>query len=232
MILNRARPFIIAVEGIDGSGKETQTDLLADYLINLGKKVLNRSYPQYSSFVGTEIGRLLAGKNEATSAEKLDSKSMSLWYALDRWHDFQSLEATLPDIDFLLLNRFTLSSVVYQGARAGADSDIAGWIFNLEHDILGLPRPDLYIVLDTSTHVASENVFRKNEREYIGAAVQDVYESDTTLQQRAQSMYLSWANANANAAIIACHNADGSMKSVMEIHADLVATVRNRAPVA
>jgi dTMP kinase len=227
MKMNNGKPFIIAVEGIDGSGKETQTDLLTEYLTNLGKRVMNRSYPQYSSFVGKEIGRLLAGKSDETSATKLDAKSMSLWYALDRWYDFQSLQNTLPQVDFLLLNRFTLSSVVYQGARASADPEIGPWIFALEHEILGLPQPDLYIILDTSTRVASENVFKKQEREYIGTKVQDVYERDVTLQQRAQSMYLSWANANPNAVIVPCQNADGSMKSTTEIHTALVTAVKS-----
>ncbi|PIF09636.1 hypothetical protein [Janthinobacterium sp. 13] len=221
------RTFIIAVEGIDGSGKETQTDLLENYFLSLGKKVVNRSYPQYASFTGKEIGNLLAGRDDENSAKKIDSKSMSLWYALDRWHDFQSLEESLKDIDVLLLNRFTLSSVVYQGSRAGADLGIGDWILKLEHDILGLPHPDLYIILDTGTRIASENVFKKQEREYIGEKVQDVYESDAILQHRAQLMYLSWAKDNANAIVVTCQNPDGMMKSVADIHSDLIAAINH-----
>lgn len=226
---SNSKGFIIAVEGIDGSGKETQTELLHKYFLSNGKKVLTRSYPQYASFTGKEIGNLLAGKNAENSANKLDPKSMSLWYALDRWNDFNSLEAHLNDIDVLLLNRFTLSSIVYQSARAGAEFGISDWIFKLEHEILRLPQPNLYIVLDTGTRLASENVFRKQEREYIGSNVQDVYESDVTLQHRAQLMYLSWAKNNENAIVISCQNSEGALKSVSDIHSDIIRAVNQHS---
>ncbi|MDT8837795.1 dTMP kinase [Paraburkholderia fungorum] len=222
---SKRHPYIVAIEGIDGSGKETQTELLSHRLKEQGKKVVTKSYPQYESFAGKEIGMLLSGES-AISADLLDWKSMSLWYALDRWKDFQGMEKNLASVDFLLLNRFTLSSVAYQGARAPDNGGIDEWIFHLEHSVFELPQPDLYIILDVEVRTASENVFKKQAREYISASTQDVYEKDADLQRRVREKYLSWSSRNPDRCrVIPCQSQNGEMRALQEIHSDVIAAI-------
>src|SRR5690349_6625961 len=140
---------LIAFEGIDGSGKTSQIRLLAQALAEQGSSVAVRSYPAYTSFFGSEIRRLLTAGVEH-ECEGSDPKSMALWYALDRWLDHRHNIQCFDGPEWVLLNRYTLSTVVFQSVRHGPESTIADWVDTLEHDILGLPRPHLYIVLDIS----------------------------------------------------------------------------------
>lgn len=71
---------IIAFEGIDGSGKTLQWDLLTARLRSEGYRVGTKSFPIYESFFGSQVGRLLRG--QPLRADEVDSRSMCLWYAL------------------------------------------------------------------------------------------------------------------------------------------------------
>ena len=81
---------IIAIEGIDGSGKGVQYRLLRDALLARGYTVETRDFPAYESFFGQEIGKLLSGA-EGTRADEVDGKSMALWFALDRMESFPTI---------------------------------------------------------------------------------------------------------------------------------------------
>src|SRR5690606_11322964 len=118
-------------EGIDGSGKTVQIKLIKEILVTKGYKVLELSFPNYNSFFGKQIGELLSG-NSSVNANTVDVKSMSLWYAVDRWKEFQSVNVS--NYDIILLNRFTLSSAVYQSIRNESYDweEITEWVFNLE----------------------------------------------------------------------------------------------------
>ena len=80
---------IIAIEGIDGSGKTVQIELLQKKLLERGYSVSIRSYPVYSSFFGSQVGLLLSGSG-GIKATDVDQKSMAMWFALDRFDDFKS----------------------------------------------------------------------------------------------------------------------------------------------
>lgn len=192
---------IISFEGIDGTGKTTQIDLLKKFLLEKGLKVNVRSYPVYESFFGKEIGKQLSNKNSEYS---IDPRSMALWYAMDRWNDRKNFIETDEKIDILLLNRYTLSSMVYQVIRAGESNELKDWIENLEHDILNLPRPDLYLIFDLPFELALKNNEGKGKREYIDGEV-DKYERDVKLQTKARELYKKFGSEQPNASIINCY---------------------------
>ena len=80
---------VIAIEGIDGSGKSVQYNKLAEALTDMGYSVEKREYPKYESYFGSHIGSYLSGA-EGVKADAVDGKSMALWFALDRWEDMRS----------------------------------------------------------------------------------------------------------------------------------------------
>ena len=191
---------IIAIEGIDGSGKTLQANQLKMRLEQNGKRVKELSFPQYGRFFGKEVGRYLSG--ESVRADQVDAKSMSLWYAMDRWDAFRTLDCSGCDI--LLLNRYVMSNAVYQAIR-DIDRDAGDnwtWIKALEHDELGLPEPDLYILLDVAPDCAQKNVDCKGERNYVKG--RDVYEEQENLLLRARARYLEIGKRESNVEIVAC----------------------------
>lgn len=212
----RHTPVFVAFEGIDGSGKSKHLAKLEQELMNSGAKVKSFSFPEYKGFFGEELGRLLGG-DHSLGAHQVDSKSMALWYSMDRWNVLK--DERLEQFDYVLLNRFTLSSAVYQSVRVQGipQNEFSDWIFELEHARIGLPAPDIYLILDVSPDVSQKNVLRKGFREYSGRKL-DVYEQSTELLRAARARYLELAGRLPCIEVIDCMTKHGKMKPYDEVH--------------
>ncbi len=210
---------IIAIEGIDGSGKTVQIKMLKSYISSLGRSVAARAYPLYDSYFGAHIGRLLSGAGDIRATD-IDGKSMALWFALDRWEDMKTYMD--GESDYLLINRYTLSNAVYQSIRECrlGRPDIFEWVLDLEFNHFGIPRPDVSIVLDIGTTRASSNVDNKGFRGYVGKS-KDVYEASSVLQELARQKYLECALECSGVYSVCCMNG-GKMLSPNEISRKIV----------
>ncbi|QAZ68669.1 dTMP kinase [Solidesulfovibrio carbinolicus] len=214
---------IICLEGIDGAGKTTQTKMLCEYLEGRGHKVGSLSFPVYDSFFGVEIGRRLADVKKEIGA--IEPKSMALWYALDRWEAMATNRHLWhPPYDFLILNRFTLSTIVYQSLRANDTLLMPAWVAELEHEHLKIPMPDLYIVFDVSVAVSSSNVTKKGQRDYIEES-HDIYERDKSLLERAREFYIQLSNESSNIELVNAF-ADGKLRPREDIFNDVKKLVK------
>lgn len=212
---------VIAFEGIDGSGKGVQVRSIEHKLKEAGNKVLVLDFPRYDSFFGKEVGKLLSGEYEVR-ADNLDPKSMCLWFALDRMKASQGL--LREEYDYILLNRSTLSSVIYQSIRVEEEQkkEFIQWVFELEYQQLGVIEPELYLVFDVSQKISKKNVAGKEQRDYLSAKY-DVYEKSEGLMDRARNQYLAMAEEYKQIEIINCLDQGGSMKSIDAI-SDMVLT--------
>jgi dTMP kinase len=168
---------LIAIEGLDGAGKTTQVKLLAATL----SAVDVVSFPRYHTFFGRQIRLLLDGAG-GVSAQTVDPRSMALWYAMDRAQWARDRKPFRDGV--VLLNRYTLSNAVYQSARSG--EDLFDWVLRLEFEELGLPSPDLTVVLDVPQDVSRTRVAGRD-------GTGDVYERSADLLSRVRDGYLSAA---------------------------------------
>lgn len=193
---------IIAIEGIDGTGKTVQLEQLKGRLEGRGLRVGVLSFPVYNSFFGGCVGRFLT-KKDGVSASDVDQRSMALWFAMDRWAAFRDFDYS--GFDVLLINRYVLSNAVYQSIRdRDADKpDILDFVLTLEHEQLRLPRPDLYLILDVDLKTAQSNVSKKGFRDYVGNE-KDEYEKQDSIQIRAREKYLSFGKRLPYARVIPC----------------------------
>ena len=193
---------IIAFEGIDGTGKSVQMAKLSEALKKRGLRVLEISFPMYDTFFGDLVGRYLSNK-DGIAANTVDGKSMALWFALDRYEAFKTLDYSGYDV--LLINRYVLSNAVYQSIRdIDLDKpDILDFCLELEYRHFGIPVPDLQLVLDVATEDAANNVDKKGFREYVGNA-RDVYESIDSIQARARKKYAEYAARIPEVKLIPC----------------------------
>lgn len=201
------RPVFLCIEGLDGSGKTVQCGLLADALRQAGKRVFLIDFPQYDSPLGREIGRFLSGRDETANADSVDAKSMCLWYAADRWNALKNVD--FSQYDYVIFNRYTLSSAVYQTARryGGVNEDFIQWVFSLEHGVFGLPEPDAYLFLNTEIAGCAENLTHKGERTYVDGL--DLYERSQSLLVCCREIYLHCAEVYENVHLVPCTGPDG-----------------------
>lgn len=216
------RPVFLGIEGLDGSGKTVQCGLLADALRRAGKRVFLIDFPQYDSPLGREIGRFLSGKDEAANADSVDAKSMCLWYAADRWNALKNVD--FSQYDYVIFNRYTLSSAVYQTARrcGGVNGDFIQWVFSLEHGVFGLPKPDAYLFLNTEIAGCAENLTHKGERIYVDGL--DLYERSQSLLARCREIYLYCAETFPNVHQVPCTGPEGLLPAE-EIHRRVLDTL-------
>lgn len=159
--------MLIAIEGIDGSGKGTQAGMLAERLRAQGNEVATLRFPQYeSTLFGKEVGRYLNG--EFGTLQQVDPKFSSLLYAMDRFQALQAITSGLERGGYVICDRFTGSNMAHQAARApvAQQDNLMAWIREVEEDILGIPRPDLVLFLDMEVQHSQELVSRKEARAY------------------------------------------------------------------
>jgi dTMP kinase len=182
--------ILVAIEGIDGSGKGTQAEILRGRLERIGKKARIVSFPQYKrSFFGREVGDFLNGK--FGSLTEVHPKFASLLYALDRFEFRDRLNAMLGECDFVICDRYVSSNIAHQSAKLGSAKDVRNmqrWIEQVEYTILGMPKPRLTVLLDMPSEVSHSLILRKKRRRYT-AKSHDLHEADTSYLERVRRVY-------------------------------------------
>jgi len=158
--------MLIAFEGLDQSGKETQARHLRARLEHDGRKVRMISFPDYETPVGREIALALQGDRE------FGPEVMQLLYVANRFEYRPRLQTWLAAGDVVLCDRYVASSIAY-GVAHGLE---AGWLDDIQR---GLPPPDLTVLLDIAPATA---VSRK-------ASDRDRYERDLELLDRVRAAY-------------------------------------------
>jgi dTMP kinase len=231
----RALGRLIAIEGIDGSGKRTQMDLLhvAIAAREGGHSVYSTGFPQYDSWFGKMVGQFLNG--ELGPLEAVDPHFTALLYAGDRFEAKPKIEAALNEGKIVLIDRYIGSNLAHQTARVVPEKrdGFRRWIEHLEYGIYELPREDLVLYLRVPPTEAQKLVAQKSKRSYTDAK-QDLQEASLRHLQDAAAMYDQLAR-NAPWVTIECFDAtSGSMRSVKEIAREVSAAVEHllRTPVA
>ena len=209
--------LLVVIEGIDGSGKGTQSARLRDRLTTRGLRTGLLSFPRYdATFFGQRIGDFLNGR--FGQLNEVDPFLASLLYAGDRLESKTELMRQLSVCDVLILDRYVPSNIAHQaGKKTGeARRELVGWIEKIEYELFGLPRPDLVVLLDTPTEVSQEFIARKAQRTYTTQAA-DMQESDTSYLSRVRTAYCELA-AERQWAIVPVVNEQGirSMDDITE----------------
>ena len=157
---------LIAFEGLDQSGKQTQAELLRDRLKQDGHKSRLVSFPDYATSIGEEIARALQGERE------YGPDVMQLLYVANRYERKADLQRWLDGGLILVCDRYTASSIAY-GEAQGLDP---AWLDDVQRF---LPGAALTIMLD----IAPETAVKRK------AVDRDRYERDLALQHRVRESY-------------------------------------------
>ena len=174
------RGVLIAFEGLDQSGKQTQAELLRQRLIARGRVVRALSFPDYETIIGGEIGRALRGER------RYEPDVMQLLYVANRYEWKQEIVEATANGTVVVCDRYLASSVAY-GEAQGLDPS---WLLAMQQY---LPQPDVTILLD----IPPEASVRRKQSD------RDRYEQDLALLGRVRKSYLrqaeqGWARIEAD----------------------------------
>ena len=175
------RGLLIAFEGLDQSGKQTQAERLRDRVVEAGRLVRLLSFPAYDTAIGTEIGRALQGDRD------YGPDVMQLLYVANRYEWKPQIEFELGRGTVLICDRYLASSIAY-GEAQGLDP---AWLIDVQKY---LPQPDVTFLLDIDPEVSAS---RKT-------ADRDKYERDLALLGRVRGSYMrqaamaGWTTLDAN----------------------------------
>ena len=164
------RGLLIAFEGLDQSGKQTQAELLRDRLGADGRRVRLLAFPDRETPIGQEIERALRGAREYTA------DVMQLLYVANRYERKREIERERSGGTILICDRYLASSVAY-GEAQGLDP---AWLLEIQRY---LPQPDITFLLDMAPEVSAR---RKT-------ADRDKYERDLALLARVRDSYIRQA---------------------------------------
>ena len=186
--------MLIAIEGVDGAGKRTLTEGLRAAFEAGGLRVATAAFPRYHVSLPADLAAEALHGRHGDLAESVHA--MAVLFALDRAGARDELAALDAGHDVVLLDRYVASNAAYTAARLGPEreAEVVAWIGELEFDRLGLPAPDLQLLLDTPTEVAAE---RAGTREAADPGrTRDRYERDATLQADTGAAYRRLAGAH------------------------------------
>ena len=208
---------IIVIEGIEGSGKETQSKLLVDFLNKMGIKSIEFSFPMYDTPTGRIFKDCLLNNNNyfSTKIDTLNPELVCLYTAADRKYNIKKINDYLMNGYIVVINRYTSSNMANQGSKYEDSEDrfyMYQWIDKLEYWLLKLPKPDYTILLNMP--------YKYNHQLSFNLAL------DSSKEEKVLRAYLELAGLY-NWDIIDCIDEDKE-KSIDEIHNEIIELLKNK----
>lgn len=214
---------LIVIEGTDGTGKSTQFAMLTRRLKKEGTAFRRIQFPQYLEPSSALIRMYLNGEF-GENPNDVNAYAASTFYAVDRYASYQRVwKQDYLDGGMILSDRYTTSNAVHQGGKleGAAREEFFSWLYDLEFNRMGLPKPDLVLCLDMPIEM-SEALMRKRESDTGTKA--DIHERDDGYLHRCREVakqaaaYFGWTT-------VSCVK-DGQLRTIEDIHEELYTYVK------
>ncbi|EOM75372.1 dTMP kinase [Rhodococcus rhodnii] len=181
---------LVALEGLDGAGKNTLVQGVLAALTDRGLAAATLAFPRYGRSVHADVAAEALHGRHGDLAESVNA--MAMLFALDRAGAAAELAELVATHDVVVLDRYVASNAAYGAARLAQDADgpFVDWIRELEFERFALPVPDLQLYLDTPVTLAE---LRARARESEVCRALDAYERDSPLQTRTGRAYAGLA---------------------------------------
>ena len=214
----------IAIDGLDGSGKGTQSEKLVDKLISEGKKVKILSFPMYESDSSLFVKMYLEGKLGDKPSDT-NAYTASMFFACDRYISYATdWKKDILDPDtYVVANRYTTANAVHQLSKLPENEweSFLTWLWDFEFTKLGLPEPDLVLYLELPPSISLSLV--KHRSDSTGQKM-DIHEKDTAYMAKCYeaALYscekLGWTR-------ITCHK-NGEIRTREDIFEEIYSKVK------
>lgn len=216
--------MLIAIDGLDGSGKETQSKQLVKYLTEKGKKVRLLSFPTYDGKGSAFVDMYLKGEL-GKNPEDTNAYAASVFFAMDRYYSFRTdwSKDYNEDDTYIIANRYTSANAVHQLSKLPRDSwdSFLSWLWDFEFKRIGLPSPDRVIYLEMDPNVSMSLI---NSRSQETGREKDIHEADNNHLINSYSAAL-YSSKKLGWDIVHCCDGEGNLKTINEIFSDIVKTL-------
>ncbi len=197
--------LFITIEGTDGSGKGTQTQLLVERLKREHYPMEVISFPRYGERSAVMVEDYLNGKYG--TATEVGPYRASIFYATDRYAASSEIRDWLNQGKIVIANRYVGSNMAHQGGKIidpVKRTKFFAWIHELEYTIFAIPKPDINIILHVNAEIAQQLVDKKETRDYLHGKKRDIHEDDLNHLRAAEASYLTMAQHFSDYSIIEC----------------------------
>ena len=203
---------LIVIDGTDGSGKATQTELLIKHLKKDGRKVKVVDFPDYySNFFGKFIGHCLS--EQYYNFVKVHPKIVSVLYAADRFESKDKIKKWLKEGNIVIANRYASANQIHQGGKVAnlkKRESFIKWLAEMEYEVFKIPKPDIVFYLSVPISIVLKLIKERNNgerRKYLGkkkANKTDVHEKDVKFLENSRKSALWLAKTQKNWIRIEC----------------------------
>lgn len=215
---------IIVIEGLDGSGKATQTKILADKLSAENKKVTKLEFPNYANPSSSLVKMYLNGEFGDTP-EDVNAYAASAFYAVDRAASYmQFWKQDYTEGAVILSDRYATSNIIYQMPKLPENEweSFIEWQADFEYKKLGIPQPDLVVYLDVEPEVSQKLM----EKRYNGDnSKKDLHEKNLKFLLECRKSAIYAAEKCGWIVINCCEN--GEIKAIEQISKEIEEATRN-----
>lgn len=215
---------LIVIEGLDGSGKSTQLELLPEELKAWGIDCRTVSFPNYSDNSSALVKMYLAGQF-GSKPDDVNAFAASCFYACDRYASFKKDWGEYYNNGGVIVSgRYTTSNAVHQCSKLPEEEweSYLSWLYEFEYEKLGIPKPDKVIFLDMPTEVSQKLL---DKRYSADGGHKDIHECDIEYLNKCRKAaiftaeYSGWVK-------ISCSK-DGKPRSIEDIAADVLKETLN-----
>lgn len=189
---------LIVLDGTDGSGKATQARLLLSRLKDEGYKTATIDFPHYKNYSAEFVKRYLKG--EYGPLDTIDAYKGSIFYAVDRFAASHLLKSWLYEGRVVVCDRYVSSNMGHQGCKIDDPDERQAffeWLYDLEYNKLGIPKPDLSILLYMPyrfSHRLASGKWKDEENKAHGMGKEkDIHEKSKKHLLKAEEAYLTLA---------------------------------------
>ncbi|MGB9745808.1 MAG: dTMP kinase [Bacteroidales bacterium] len=216
----------LVMEGLDGSGKSTQVQLLREYFEANNIRYQFLHFPRTESpYFGELIAMFLRG--DLGSLHEVHPKLVAMLYAGDRYNASGQINEWLGKGYFVLADRYMHSNIAYQCAKITSPEEqrqLGEWIRKLEYEYWKIPVPDRVVYLNVPFDFIKRNLAgtrNGKDRDYLQGG-EDIHEADLEFQRRVGEVYLEQASLDPSFLVLNCADDHGIMKLPEEIFKDLL----------
>ena len=216
------KQLMLVIEGLDGSGKATQTQKLMERLEQLNKPAVKVSFPNYEDDSSALVKMYLSGA--LGQAEDVNAYAASLFYTVDRYATFQKSYKEYWDRGHTIVaDRYTTSNMFHQCTKEPKENwdSYLNWLEDLEYEKVGLPRPTQVIYLDVEPEVSKALLAKRYEGD---ESKKDIHEANFAYLLRCREAALYAAN-KFGWKVIHC-NEGSEMRSVDDISVEIWSAVK------